>query len=411
MSYADYTGFLFSGQAGVFFRSGTVSTALRGQYFQVHDGCLTTQVSSNSGDIDLGGGNSTCGAVTGSTLAGQTSTYHLNRIRDVAKNWLPSLGFLQDGNVPIDVYTYVTSDIDSPNSNDLMRCNSHFTPLATPPPAGQHEHIQLGYDPVVCDSQCCAQFPNCPISQCSQCGPECCTTSTCSNLGEIASVIDHEWGHALDAHDQPSGPNDDAQKWYSNPTEAYADIAAAYTLQTSCIGYGSWRQPGPNSTACPAPAKTMDQTGYNINQSNIPGMTHCAVDCSGFRELDYTQHNFSPLPSDCTDPHNCPDTPQNFSCQQCGPALNGAEPGPCGKDPHCESAPATQAAWDLATRDLPTTYGLDTRTAFDVASRLFYQGSATAARGSLMVATPTAPTSSGSPWTTTTETCSTARRT
>jgi hypothetical protein len=185
--------------------------------------------------------------------------------------------------------------------------------------------------------------------------------------------MEHEWGHALDANDQPRVSDDD--HWYSNPTEAYADIAAAYTLQTSCIGYGNWLLPNPNRTACPDPVKTADNKGYNINQSNIAGMTHCAVDCSGFRELDYTQHNASPLPSDCTDPRDCPDTPQNFSCQLCGAPTDGSPPGPCGKEAHCESAPATQAAWDLATRDLPALYGLDTRTAFDVASRLFYQGS------------------------------------
>ena len=51
----------------------------------------------------------------------------------------------------------------------------------------------------------------------------------CRNTGEIASVFDHEWWHALDYND-PAG--------LSNPSEAIADIGAALRLHESCIGRG-----------------------------------------------------------------------------------------------------------------------------------------------------------------------------
>ena len=52
----------------------------------------------------------------------------------------------------------------------------------------------------------------------------------CRNTGEIAGVFDHEWGHGLD--------DNDAGGALSNSSEGYADIAAIYRLQTSCVGHG-----------------------------------------------------------------------------------------------------------------------------------------------------------------------------
>src|SRR6185436_17493488 len=50
----------------------------------------------------------------------------------------------------------------------------------------------------------------------------------CRNTGEIAGVFDHEWGHGLD--------DNDAAGVLSSSSEAYADIAALYRLQSSCLG-------------------------------------------------------------------------------------------------------------------------------------------------------------------------------
>ena len=43
-------------------------------------------------------------------------------------------------------------------------------------------------------------------------------------------MFDHEWGHGLD--------DNDAGGALSNSSEAYADIAAIYRLQASCVGHG-----------------------------------------------------------------------------------------------------------------------------------------------------------------------------
>ena len=52
----------------------------------------------------------------------------------------------------------------------------------------------------------------------------------CRNTGEIAAVFDHEWGHGMDDNDTGGG--------LSNSSEGYADIAAIYRLQASCVGHG-----------------------------------------------------------------------------------------------------------------------------------------------------------------------------
>src|SRR5213594_1487116 len=54
--------------------------------------------------------------------------------------------------------------------------------------------------------------------------------SGCRNTGEIATVLDHEWGHSMDRHDVGGA--------LSNSSEAYADITAILRHQTSCVGQG-----------------------------------------------------------------------------------------------------------------------------------------------------------------------------
>ncbi|HEU5181150.1 MAG TPA: hypothetical protein VFW45_10170, partial [Candidatus Polarisedimenticolia bacterium] len=129
-----------------------------------------------------------------------------------------------------------------------------------------------------------------------------------------------------------------------------------------CIGYG-WATHviGNASEGC---GSTLDGTGYNVRQNDGDnGPLHCATDCSGVREADYGKHN-----------PTGPDTPQNFVCTSCGTSAFG---GPCGREAHCETAPINQAAWDLVNRDFPITpFNYDSATAYNIASRLFYQGSA-----------------------------------
>ena len=57
----------------------------------------------------------------------------------------------------------------------------------------------------------------------------------CRNTGELAGVFDHEWGHGMD--------DNDANGTISNSGEGYADIAAIYRYQDSCVGHGFFMPP------------------------------------------------------------------------------------------------------------------------------------------------------------------------
>jgi hypothetical protein len=66
----------------------------------------------------------------------------------------------------------------------------------------------------------------------------------CGNTGELAGVVDHEWGHGMDAMDVASG--------ISKPSgEGIADVYAALRLNDSCIGRGFYQKLcGGNGNAC-----------------------------------------------------------------------------------------------------------------------------------------------------------------
>ena len=138
----------------------------------------------------------------------------------------------------------------------------------------------------------------------------------------------------------------------SNSSEAYADIAAIYRYQASCVGFGFFWT---SNEGC---GQTADGTGFNANESQTG--THCDTNCSGVRDADWARHN-----------PNTPDTPQNYVCGQCV-----ASSGPCGRQVHCAAAPTRQAAWDLVSRDLRAApFNYDSNTAFMIGNKIFYQGS------------------------------------
>ena len=159
------------------------------------------------------------------------------------------------------------------------------------------------------------------------------------------AVFDHEWGHAMD--------DNDAGGSLSNSSEGYADIAAIFRLQTSCVGHGFFQT---QSQGC---GMTVDGTGQNADEAQV-GALHCDLDCSGVRDADWDRHA-----------DHQPDTALGFVCGSCS-----ASSGPCGRQVHCAAAPARQAAWDLVARDLAAApFGLSSQSAFLVGNRLFYQGS------------------------------------
>ena len=286
----------YTNSAGLFdYISGTITTSLFGKYVRVNDTCGAISESA-TGSINLGGTNGQHDCTTGGSSAGNTSAsracfYEVNKLQEMARGYLPNNTWLQGP---------LTANV---NINDT--CNAYWDGTTI-------NFYKSG--------------------------------GGCRNTGEIAAIFDHEWGHGLDYNDGNG---------YSNPSESYADIAAIYRLQASCVGYGFFQ------TVNDGCGLTADGTGYNANESQTGG-SHCALNCSGVRDADWDKH------ADHT-----PDTAANFVCSQCS---SGS--GPCGRQVHCEAAPDRQAAWDFAARDLQSApFNYDSNTAFIIANKIFYQGS------------------------------------
>ena len=288
----------FTNGAGLFSDTGeAATTTLTGRYVDIVDGCGAVSESSAAGALDLGGANDqhdcqTAGASAGDTAPARSAFYEVNRLFEQARGWLPTNDWLQ---------SRLTAAVNLNNT-----CNAFWD-------GSRINFYRSG--------------------------------GGCRNTGELAGVFDHEWGHGLDAND--------ANHALSNSSEAYADIAAIYRLQTSCVGYGFFWT---SDQGC---GPTTDGTGFNANEAQV-GPSHCDLACSGVRDADYLKH----------DP-DTPDTALGFVCSSCQTGN-----GPCGREVHCAAAPVRQAAWDLAARDLQAPpFDYDSQTAFIVANKVFYQGS------------------------------------
>ena len=292
----------FTNSGGIFeYGSGTVSTTLTGQYVDISDTCGALSESA-AGTIDLGGTNgqhdcTTAGSSTGDTPAARTAFYEVNRIAELARGWLPNNTWLRSRLVT--------------NVNLNQTCNAFYSPSA-----GTINFYRSG--------------------------------GGCRNTGELAGVFDHEWGHGLDDNDSGGA--------LSNSSEGYADIAAIYRLNDSCLGHGFFWT---SDKGC---GMTADGTGFNQDENQFAGQWHCNTDCSGVRDADWAKHS-----------DNTPDTALGFVCSQCSSST-----GPCGRQVHCAAAPVRQAAWDLVKRDLAgAPFNLDSQTALALGNNLFYQGSGT----------------------------------
>ncbi len=289
----------FTNSAGVYdYTAGTATTTLAGRFARMLDNCGAISASTATGDLDLGGVNNQHDCTTGTggglgnTPASRSGFYELNKLIEQAKGWLPANAWLN---------TQLTS-----NMNINQTCNAFWNGSTV-------NFYRSG--------------------------------GGCRNTGELAAVFDHEWGHGID--------DNDAGGVLSNSSEGYADIAAIYRLQASCVGHGFF-----DTSVAGSCGVTLDGTGRNANESQTG--THCNTDCSGVRDSDWAKHA-----------DNTPDTALGFVCTHCG-----ASSGPCGRQVHCAAAPARQAAWDLVTRDLTAApFSLDSQTAFLIGNKVFYQGS------------------------------------
>src|SRR5262249_54274557 len=146
-----------------------VVTPLQGTYVRVVDTCGTfNQSVACDNDLNFGTSAGTdctvpAGASTGNTHSARSSFYHLNRIKEHARGWLPA-------NV------WLTQQLtDNVNINNT--CNAFWSPGA-----GTVNFYRSG--------------------------------GGCRNTGEIAGVFLHEWGHGMSQNDGATS---------ANPDEAYAD--------------------------------------------------------------------------------------------------------------------------------------------------------------------------------------------
>ena len=182
MPFADAGATQSANDQGVFScSSGTIVSSLAGPYIRVSDKCGAVSASATCPrDIDLGDGPGTdCavppGASPGNTHAARSSFYHLNRVMEKGRSWLPGNGWL------------ASQVVDNVNINNT--CNAFWN--------GTVNFYRSG--------------------------------GGCRNTGELQGVFVHEWGHGLDANDGGG---------YDNPSEAYADIVAFMEARESCVGRG-----------------------------------------------------------------------------------------------------------------------------------------------------------------------------
>ena len=188
LPYANITGLGPSQNAnalGVFNCSpqgGVATTTLAGQYIRVSDNCGSISESVTcDGDLDLQSNSGTdcatpAGASAGNTNSARTSYYHLNRIAEHARTWLP-------GRV------WLTQQLND-NVNLNNTCNAYWD-------GANVNFFKSG--------------------------------GGCANTGELAGVFLHEWGHGLDQNDGGG---------FDNPSEAYADITSIMSTHVSCLGRG-----------------------------------------------------------------------------------------------------------------------------------------------------------------------------
>jgi len=151
-------------------------------------------------------------------------------------------------------------------------------------------------------------------------------TGNCANTGQIAGVFDHEWGHGLDDNDVGGNIPGSSQ----GGGEGMADIYAALRLDQGCVGRGFFL----DGSTC---------SGYGDPCTPASG-------CTGIRSIDWADRA-SGLPHDLT-----------------------WVQANCGTITHCLGAAYSETVWDIVTRDLPTSYGMDSNTAHEVGTRLTFIG-------------------------------------
>ena len=252
--------------------TGSMTTALSGPYIRINESCGSISETSADGDLALGtSGGTDCttppGGSAGNTHSARTAFYELNRIAEMGRTRLPSNPWLQ---------TSMPAGL-----NDDAWCNAVWTGSGV-------------------------QFFQ--------------TEAPCANLGELAGVLDHEWGHGMD----DNGTNGSV----SSPGEGIADVFAALRLGDSCPGRGA-----------------LPSVCSGFGDPCTP-----AFGCTAARDIDWQRHNSQA-------PHDVAWANSN-----------------CGGSSHCQGVLSAEAMWDLYKLDLPAQHGYDDNTSMEIATRLVFLG-------------------------------------
>ena len=183
MPFADAGGGVFADTNGNYSGSGTAST-LNGTYVVISDVCGSISQASSGGNIAFGtSGGTDCTTPghggSGNTHSSRTQFYHLNRIKEVGRSWLPSNSWL--------------------NAKLTARVNLNQT--------------------------CNAYWDGTKVNFFRSGGG-------CGNTGELPGVSLHEYGHGLDQNDGSGSQTD------LGSGETYGDWTSALELHNSCIGPG-----------------------------------------------------------------------------------------------------------------------------------------------------------------------------
>ncbi len=226
MPFADAGGGA-ANSAGLYNFTTATSSALNGPYVQISDNCgggAISQPSDGVGNITFGTSAGTDCTTPGhggggNTHASRTQFYHVNRIKEVGRGWLPGNTWLGQ-TLPVNV-------------NLNMLCNAFWN-------GSSLNFFKSG--------------------------------GGCGNTGEIAAVSLHEYGHGLDQNDGTP---------LENTSEAYADVTAVIALHASCIGPGfQGGNCGGYGDACTACTGVRD-VDFTKRASNTPAtvsnftQSHC----------------------------------------------------------------------------------------------------------------------------------------
>lgn len=186
MPFADVAAGSYTDAAGLYSFAGTPTTStLHGLYVQIFDTCgPVSKSSSGSGRIAFGSSPGTDCATpgtggTGNTHSARTQFYHLNRIKEIGRGWLPANTWL---NGPL-----------TANVNLNQTCNAYWNGFSV-------NFFRSG--------------------------------GGCGNTGEIAGVSLHEYGHGLDQNDGNDFSPD------MGTAESYGDVTGALVTHRSCQGNG-----------------------------------------------------------------------------------------------------------------------------------------------------------------------------